>query len=134
MESLTGLFIRKIRELQHAEETPQSYSRIISAALKIINKTYLQDMSLDELADELQITPSYLSFLFKKEVGKTFSDYILDLRLQELEKLLDSSAEYTVQEYAERLGYRDSGYFCRVVKKATGKTISQLRKEHLQSH
>lgn len=78
-------------------------------------------------------TPSYISYLIKRELGQTFTEYLLDIRMIKLRELLQED-DYTISELAERLGYNNQAYFCRIVKRATGKTIKELKREMRGSH
>ena len=68
-----------------------------------------------------------LSHLFHDGPGLSLTTYIMNLRIQEMIRLLHRK-DYTVKELAEQLGYRDAAYFSRVVKKNTGKTVGEIRR------
>lgn len=82
---------------------------------------------MQRIADQVGISPYYLSHLFHKELKSDFTGYIFQLRMQYMMQLLQKK-EYTVRELAEKLGYHDVGYFSRVVKKYTGKTVGEIKR------
>jgi len=96
-------------------------------ALKYIENHFSQDLSLDVVADEIGISPFYLSRLIKQELGLTFVEYLTQVRLSEATKLVEHS-KLSIQEIAERTGYLNATYFCRIFKKHTGQTIGEIRK------
>ncbi len=109
-----------------AEEDDQNENVYIKKALNYIHENYTSDITLDCVADILFINPAYFSDLFRKEVGKTFVDYVTSLRIQEAKNLLEIQ-ELKVSEIAGIVGYREDSYFIRVFKKYTGMTPSEYR-------
>ena len=79
-----------------------------------------------QLAEELDITPNYLSTLFKKEIGKTFSEYLEDYRIECAAALLRES-HLKVYEITSAVGYSDSRYFGKIFKEHFGKTPLEYR-------
>lgn len=122
----------KLQTLLAARSREQSYSPVVRRAMQHIQAHYAADLSLDTLSRELGVTPAYISFLMRRELGQTFSEYLLDVRMGRLRELLEQG-DYSVSELANRLGYNDAAYFCRVVKKATGKTVGQIKTELRES-
>lgn len=104
-----------------------SVKDVIWKAKKYVDKHYDEDMSIKELAYRVGINSNYLSTLFKKETGKTFTKYLTDLRIDNAKRLLaDTSAN--VAQISRSVGYQDPGYFYRVFKKETGQTPLNYRK------
>ena len=88
-------------------------------------------MNLHKLAEKLNVSNVYLSSIFKKETGKTVTEYIRDKRLSYAEYLL----EYTnlqVQTVALHCGMIDVHYFSKQFKRHTGKTPTAFRAEKLR--
>lgn len=95
-------------------------------AQKLIEENYKKDLSLESVADQIGISPFYLSRLLKQELGQTFISYLTQVRMQEAIKLAGIT-RLSIKEIAERTGYSNSTYFCRVFKKFTGQTIGGYR-------
>ena len=78
------------------------------------------------MAGSIHINESYLSKLFKKELGVGFTDYLNSLRIQKSVELL-SQPDMNLLEIAGRVGFDDQSYFTKVFKKITGKTPRQFK-------
>lgn len=83
-------------------------------------------MSLGTVASSVFISTTYLSILFKKEMGTTFTEYISRLRMERAKALLRDNNLKTY-EAAEQTGYGDPQYFSSCFKKYTGMTPSEYK-------
>ncbi len=101
--------------------------RVIHMTERYVTEHYSKKISVAELADYLQLNPSYFSHLFVTETGRSFSDYLLKYRMDKAVELL-SSNNMTVGEIAEKVGYADQRYFSRMFRKVMGKTPTEFRK------
>ncbi len=99
----------------------------IERVLLYIDHSSAKDVSLAVAAEKAHLSTSYFCKLFKKETGTNFSDYIVNVRLQEAARLLEQTS-LRISEIAERLGYSDLAYFSNCFKKQNGMTPSQYRK------
>lgn len=79
-----------------------------------------------DLAEQTQLNPSYLSTLFKKEMGMTISDYIKAKRIETAKNMLKFS-DYSYAQISSNLAYSSQSYFIQVFKDATGVTPKQYR-------
>lgn len=80
---------------------------IINQVKLYIHENYSKsNLKLNKIADEHYINYSYLSYLFKKETGTTFSSYLIDIRMKEAKKLLCHSS-FSINEIAKRVGYQN---------------------------
>ncbi|WP_165452613.1 response regulator transcription factor [Paenibacillus thalictri] len=104
----------------------------IAACLKFIREHLHEDLSVDAVAQQAQLSPSYLSHLFKKEVGATVNDYILEKRIEQAKVYL-TSGQYLNYELIEKIGFRSYSYFCNVFKKSTGMTPNEYKRTHKPS-
>ncbi|MFW2491615.1 response regulator transcription factor [Clostridium chromiireducens] len=102
-------------------------SLIVRKAINYINEYYSDKVSLEEIANGMNITPEYLSRLFTKEIGKSFSDYLKEIRIDKAKELL-TGKKMKIYEVAERVGYCDSKYFCKVFKELTGMAPKEYMK------
>lgn len=96
-------------------------------ALHYINTNFIKNISLSEIAQKLNISPSYLSEIFSKNCGMSFSKYVSNLRNARAKELL-SSTDIPIQDVAEHSGFKDYFYFSRQFKKNYGITPSEFRK------
>lgn len=92
-------------------------------------KPYLRDdLRLTDLQRVFPMSRSYLSQLFNKELGCSFSDYVNSFRIEESKRLLDTEPMASIQEIAERSGFYSISTFRRAFIKQTGLTPSEYRK------
>lgn len=88
---------------------------------------YMNDLSLDHLAELMQLHPNYVSNLFKKLTGDTFVNYLNATRIREAQTLLRTRRDLPVSEIGRRVGYENKHYFNKVFKKYTGSTPGAYR-------
>jgi two-component system response regulator YesN len=81
------------------------------------------------VADIVHLSKNYFSFLFKKQTGLTFIDYLIELRIREAKRLLVQN-EKRIYEVAALSGFKDVKYFGKMFKKGTGLTPLEYRKKH----
>lgn len=106
------------------------YSRIISDAVNFISAGIdHQNLSLDLVADELNVSKSYLSARFREETGMTMTAYIAKKRMDNAQELLKNTT-LPVQDIASLSGYDDAAYFTRLFKKKTGISPRDYRKNN----
>lgn len=103
-------------------------STLIRDVEKYIEKKYMGNITINEIAEKVYITPQYLCKIYKKETGNTINGYITKLRIEKALSLMDDR-RYKIFEIAMKLGYKDPNYFARVFKKHTGKNPSEYREE-----
>ena len=99
---------------------------VVSKAQKYIRENYQNDISLDEVSREVNISPYYFSKLFKEEVGENFIEYLTAIRISKAKEALRDPA-LPVREAGIRSGYADPNYFSRIFKKHTGMTPREYR-------
>lgn len=97
---------------------------------RYIREHYQEDISLSMLAELVNISPVYLSRLFKKEEGINFLDYLNQYRIEVSKKLLQD-IHCNIIEVAGLSGFHNTKYFSKMFKKAVGITPSEYRKRHL---
>lgn len=85
-----------------------------------------EDLSMKDVAEHAYISVSYLGMIMKKETGKTFTEYLTDIRVEKAKQML-SQGKLKNYEIAEACGYTTPAYFSTVFKGATGKTPTEYR-------
>ena len=98
----------------------------IKKAISYIRIHYAKNISLEEIAERLDITPEYLSTLFNREVGMNFTVFLRDFRISHAKRLLKGT-DRKVYEIAREVGYADSKYFNRVFKEKVGVSPREFR-------
>lgn len=112
-----------LSENAESGETGKNYVR---QALEFIQTHYREDVSLEDAAEVCGVSSYYLSRQFRVELGQTFVECLTQIRINAAMELA-AQTRLSVREIAERTGYNNPTYFCRVFKKYTGKTISEYR-------
>lgn len=120
---LIGLEQRLSRFITRNDE--QKNHRLIAKAKKYILDHYAEEISLNQVAEAINISPGYLSTIFRQYTGIRFTDYVTEIKIGEAKKLLRES-EYKIYEISEMLGYQNAYYFSKVFKKITGMTPSEF--------
>lgn len=101
---------------------------IIRRAQDYIAKHYCENISLSDLADYCQVNSSYLSDLFHRQLGISYSKYLMQIRMEEAALYLQESPEIKIYELAQKLGFVSTRHFISVFKKYHGRTPSAFRK------
>ena len=103
------------------------YSEIIQTAKERIEQDYMtEDISLNSVAAEVCMSPSYFSSVFSKEMGKTFIEYLTEVRMEKAKQYLACSSMKT-SEISYEVGYKDPHYFSYIFKKTQGCTPKEYR-------
>lgn len=116
------------RVLNYIETTVnKSNKQIITEVLRIIDENFTSsDLSLNDVAGKIYLTPNYVSMLIKKEIGQNFSDIILKKRIEKAKELLFEETLKTY-EIAGKVGYVDQNYFFKAFRKVVGMTPGEFR-------
>lgn len=97
-------------------------------AIDIINSYYAEDLSLQGVASQINVNPSYLSRLFKQEKKENFISYLTRVRIDHAKAFL-LSKELRIYEIADKVGYHNYTYFSKIFKKNTGLTPEEYREQ-----
>lgn len=110
------------------EQSANSYHAQLNERIQEYIKSHIEDndLGLTSIAAHVNISPSYLSALYKKINGIGLSVAISDLRIEIAENLLINSA-LPIKVISEKVGFKNPYYFSACFKKKTGKTPSMYR-------
>ena len=116
------------------EKKSQRCSALIERTKAYLKANYTEELTLEGVARLQNISPQYLSKLFKEETGYTFVEFLTGLRIEFAQELMVNS-EYSIKEICYKVGYSDPNYFSRLFRKQTGYMpkafIGQFRTEKL---
>ncbi|WJH36053.1 AraC family transcriptional regulator [Paenibacillus sp. CC-CFT747] len=118
---IAGGAVRASPEKEAGERSP------VEQVIDLIRKRLPGDITLTEAAAAVHLNASYLSQLFKQRMNRTFVDYVLQVRMDEAERLLRHTS-LRISEIAERLGYSDISGFSHTFKRLKGRSPSEFRK------
>ena len=105
----------------------ERYSATVRDCLNYVDFHYMEALSLESLASRFAVNKNYLSSRFHREVGKTLTDYITQIRVQRATRLLERTP-LPMQEIAGQCGFSDANYFTRTFKKINGISPNEYRK------
>ena len=97
---------------------------IIERAAEYMKQNFDRALSLESLADQYFLNPTYFSRMFRQYMGVTFTDYLIELRMERAKELL-CQGKYKVYEVSSKVGYTSDKYFCRVFKQYTGQSPTE---------
>lgn len=101
---------------------------LLSKAISYISTNYMHKISLEDVAEHIYLSSSYLCKIFKEEMKMNFSSYLNKVRVEK-GKILLLSEQLTITEIAILVGFCDQSYFNKVFKKITGLTPKKYREQ-----
>lgn len=130
-EWLYESIIKPIIRFLEKEKNTQSSVNLTEAIIQIIHNEFDSDLSLEYCASKVNFHPSYVSRVFKKDMGISFSEYLANYRLKMSEKWLVET-DMNISEMAERFKYNSAAAFIRYFRKMKGMTPGDFRRKHLE--
>ena len=115
----------RFNEVQHVD--------VIYKAVEYIRRNYMKKISLDDVALNVYLSPSYFSKIFKNEMKCNFSTYLNNVRIEHSKKLLLSN-DVKLVDVAGIVGFENQSYFSKVFKKLTGGTPKKFRETRGKLH
>lgn len=127
---LLALLLRDAYNQEDSNKNLVNYSAMqrIYSAMTYINSHYFEDISVKDVSDIAGMNYTYFSRLFKQVMGKSFTGYLNELRINHAEKKL-LLTDKSVTEIAFSCGFNDTSYFISQYKKLKGRTPYQFRKK-----
>jgi len=114
-----------LETVSRGKDTPASAQ--LNDALSYIRIHHMRNLSLEEVAGNVHVSPYYLSHLFREKLGVTFVEYVTGVRMEMAKNYL-LHTRMPISAIAEKLGYEDAGYFGKVFRKYTGMTPKNFRR------
>lgn len=107
-------------------------SQIVREMITYIREGYAGNLKLASLARELNYNSDYLSQIFKKDTGKNFNTYLIEVRMEKAKELL-LQGNYKIREVAEAVGYTNEMYFSTAFKGYTGVSPKRFASQYKKS-
>ena len=125
-----GILSTKViyNEILECIKNKKKYSKLVLHVINYLETNYyLSDININDIAKNLEVTPSYLSKLLKKETGLSFVEYLTDIRIKKsIILMMDTTIK--IYDVAELVGYSNQHYFCRAFKKIKGISPPEYRR------
>ncbi len=117
-----------------SKERKNTAKVIIDKAVMYMEENYGDcTLSIEKICSELNVSSAYFSTIFKRETGKTFLNYLTEIRMEKAILLLDGTEEKTYI-ISEKVGYSEPNYFSYVFKKKYGMAPSKYRRIRLEQN
>lgn len=101
----------------------------VRQAKQYVDVHFAEKITLEDIAEIVELNPVYFSVLFKKETGMNFSAYLVNVRMETAKQMLRDGNE-TIAAIAEQVGYKDSRYFSQIFARTVGVKPALYRKLH----
>ena len=105
------------------EQYPDAHPLVLKM-LDIIENSYEGKISQSRTAESLGVSSEYLSYLFKKNIGKTFAKFLQEYRIEQAKRRLEQGEEPSEVSFA--VGFSDPKYFYKVFRETEGMTVKQF--------
>lgn len=123
LQEIRAVFARIIG---NTSKTNMSIDKNIGKQMaSFVHEKYSQDISLDDMAEELNLSPKYCSALFKNQIGQTFKKYLNEYRIERAKEKLSTNPDIKINDLATQVGFIGANTFIQVFKKYTGTTPHQ---------
>lgn len=125
LEELATIVKKMMQHLVEACSSNRTLHRTVQSVLELIKERYNTNLTLEAVAREAYISNTYLSSLFKQELGVNFLDYLHQYRIEKSKELLRQDLK--IYAVARLVGYQEERHFSSTFKKWTGITPSQFK-------
>lgn len=109
------------------ESTNKKY--VAEQIVDYMDQHYNEKISLDRIAENMYLSPFYVSRIFKSEIGTTPINYLINMRMEKAKQLLTVNSDVSIQEIAQRVGYEDAYHFSKLFKKHYGESPTKYRQK-----
>lgn len=130
---LTENYLQLLKELMPDFARAEQPEPLVAKIEAYLRAHITSNVSLQMLADEMNVSKVYLSRLFKREKNATPIDYFNRLKIEKAVELMRQFPDHSLQEISEILGFNDVYYFGKVFKRIKGDSPAAYKKSHLQA-
>lgn len=121
-------FLEYLKRISVLSRKARRISREVEEAVRYMKDNSHKDISLDQVAGVVEISASYLSSLFRKDMGTTFVDYLNKIRIDEAKRIL-LNTHMKSYEVARQVGFSDESYFSRTFKRYAGMRPNEFKRK-----
>ncbi len=105
------------------------HAHVLKRACDYIAAHYMQTITLEQVAEQVALAPTYFSRIFKQQMGCTFVEYLTQVRLEEARRLLRTTG-MSVTEISYAVGYQSPNYLSELFRAVEGVTASAYRRNN----
>ncbi len=124
LREYTFSILHGLDKLDTEEKKPNT--KAVKQAIDYIREHYMQDISVEAIAEKQYLTPNYFNMIFKREIGQSVGKYLTCYRLKMAEELLKNT-NMKIIEIGQAVGYTNNSYFCLLFKNYYGMTPIKYR-------
>ena len=103
-------------------------SDVTEVTRRYIEQNYNRELTLTQIASEVNFSIYYLAHIFKREMGVSPMQYLMNCRMEKAKELLTDTRR-TISDIAAEVGYQNKNYFTMLFKRNVGITPGKFRKE-----
>ncbi|NLM72919.1 MAG: response regulator [Clostridiaceae bacterium] len=107
----------------------EKVNSIIETADEYMRKNYAKDITLDDIAREVNLSPYYFSRFYKEQSGVNFIDRLISIRIEKAKQYIEQT-DLSLKEISGLVGYSDPNYFSKLFKKVTGYTATEYKESY----
>ncbi|MEM1486045.1 response regulator [Oscillospiraceae bacterium PP1C4] len=128
IKEIYHIFEEDIRDIckKFKEDRSKMTKSILFDAIQYVKENYMKEITLDEVAKRVCVSPNYFSRMFKNEFNQSFIDYLTNVRIETAKKII-SNTDKNICDICWEVGYNDPNYFTKVFKKVVGLTPSEYK-------
>ena len=126
---IKNVLLERISSIFDYYNNHQKTNAPVRVAISYIARNYNKIITLNKIAELVNLNPVYFSIIFKKEMGINFIDYVVTYRMEAAKKLLENF-QYNIAQVSEMVGYSDPKHFSRSFKKRVGINPVEYRRIH----
>lgn len=132
MEKIERWAYRKFEFIINSVQTSRTEIRsdAVNSAIRYMEEHYMEEITLEELARYIGLSPQHFSKIFKDDIGLNYIEWLTRLRIDVAKRLL-SDGGMSVKEVCYLVGYNDPNYFSRIFRKTEGMSPSAYAKENI---
>lgn len=128
MRSILIILARNLQQSGRNSSKPEYHDSVETILMHVKKNIYFPSkLKIGQLANELNMSPNYVSLFFKKHVGESIKQYIMKYKIGLIEARLTYS-QLTLSEIAHEFNFTDESHFCKQFKKHHGITPTEFRK------
>lgn len=130
---LMTMLVREMDRQRNPDDVDErlgKFKELMTAAIHYIHEHYNEELRLEMICRKFNISKTYFCDLFKRFTGKTYNDYLVDIRIHKAAAML-LDTDMSVTDICFQVGFNDVPYFSRVFKRKTGVTPSHFKKNAL---